>query len=110
MKSHAVIDARSLAFGQAIADRLRQNPDLVNRARATIARWLTSSSSPQVESTLAEWSAILAGPLSGVLAVLTDPGERATRLRQSNPFAGVLSQRERTAILLHYASHDEVPT
>lgn len=109
MKSHAVIDARGLAFGQPIADRLRQNPDLVNRARATIVRWLTSSS-PQVESALAEWSAIPAGPLQGVLAVLTDPGERATRLRQSNPFAGVLSQRERNAILLHYTSHDKVPT
>ena len=108
MRSHATIDARSLAFGQAIAARLGENPALVERARSTIARWLKSCS-PQTRSTLAEWNAILAGPPSGVLAVLTDPGERATRLRQSNPFAGVLSQRERTAILREYVTYDEGP-
>jgi len=34
-----------------------------------------------------------------VLELLTDPGEEATRLRQSSPFAGVLSEAERRSAL-----------
>jgi hypothetical protein len=49
---------------------------------------------------------VLDGPPEGVVAVLTGEDERATRLRQSNPFAGVLSQQERNAILLQFESHD----
>ena len=37
-----------------------------------------------------------------VLRVLKDPGENSTRLRQSSPFAGVLSDAERAAIYRVY--------
>jgi len=52
-----------------------------------------------VKRTLDEWIAILDGPLPGVIEVLTADDERATRLRQSNPFAGLLSNEERSRIL-----------
>ncbi len=45
-----------------------------------------------------EWQAILDGPHEGVVACLRERSERATRLRQSSPFAGLLTQRERRAI------------
>jgi hypothetical protein len=103
MTSHRQIDARSLAFGRAIAARLIEQPELVEHARANIDRWLKTCS-PGVARTLQEWLAVLDGPLSGTIELLTADDERATRLRQSNPFAGLLSNQERNRILRQF--HD----
>ena len=105
MRSHQWIDQRSLAFGRAIAARLESHPEVIAEARATLLRWLTTCS-PGTRRTLQEWLDILDGPPGGVIAILIGEDERATRLRQSNPFAGVLSQQERNAILLQFESHD----
>ncbi len=98
MKHHRRIDERSLAFGHAIAARLAEQPELIDHARATLARWMTTCS-PRSRSTLQEWESALTGPIGGVLELLTATDERATRLRQSNPFAGLLPEQERLAIL-----------
>jgi hypothetical protein len=105
MRDHRLIDARSLAFGRAIAAKLTERPELVEHARRNIARWLKTCSQG-VRPTLDEWLTVLDGPPEGVVALLTGTDERATRLRQSNPFAGVLSQQERLAILRRFKSHD----
>lgn len=41
------------------------------------------------------WSEILAQDVASIARFLVDPGERARELRQSSPFAGYLSPRER---------------
>ncbi len=105
MKNHDSIDKRSLALGQAVASRLRGDLSLIQRGRATLARWLTTCS-PQVRPALLEWDMLLQGPVSGVLETLTSVSESAVRLRQSNPFAGVLSARERTAILKEHEAYE----
>lgn len=109
MKDHVLIDERSLAFGRAVAARLADDPELMGRARATVVRWLATCS-PHVHPALREWLVALDGPAEGVIALLTGRDERAVRLRQSNPFAGVLSQRERTAILRQFESYDTAAT
>jgi hypothetical protein len=109
MRDHRLIDERSLAFGRAIAERLRQRPELVDRARATLQRWL-STSAASVRPALEEWQVALSGPVDGVIALLTGTDERAVRLRQSNPFAGVLSQSERNRILKQFEAHDSAAT
>jgi hypothetical protein len=109
MKDHRRIDERSLAFGHAMAVRLPSHPELLDRARTTLARWLTTCS-PSSRPALHEWETALAGPVEGVIALLTGLDERATRLRQSNPFAGLLSQQERNAILLQFESYDAAST
>jgi hypothetical protein len=109
MKSHELIDQRSLAFGQAIAARLEKNPELIDQARATLQRWL-GTSSPGVQKTLQEWMAAFdAGPTS-VVSLLTGTDERAVRLRQSSPFAGLLPDEERNAILLRFEAYDKSAT
>src|SRR5215216_2353654 len=105
MLDHHVIDERSLAFGHAIAIRLRECPELIERARATLHRWLQSCS-PRARAALEEWLAVLDQPVESVSALLTEAGERAVRLRQSNPFAGVLAPEERNAILKRFIRHD----
>ena len=109
MRDHRLIDERSLALAQAIAERLRQDPSLISLARANLKRWSTTCS-PGTRSTLEEWSAVLEGPIDGVLALLTDPGERAVRLRQSNPFAGALPSNVRNEIFLRFEARDKAAT
>ena len=105
MRDHESIDARSLAFGRAIAAMLLADPSLVEHGRANIARWL-STCSENARSTLLEWDEALKSPLPVVIDLLTNPNQRATRLRQSNPFAGLLPESQRRAILLEYTTHD----
>jgi len=65
-----------------------------------VRRW--QEASENVSPALAEWAQILASPASQVLALLTERSARATRLRQSSPFAGILTEEERRAV---YESH-----
>jgi len=108
MNRHRLIDERSLAFGKVIAERVARQPELIARARATTVRWLETCSAGS-RSTLEEWLMALNGPSEGVIALLTGSDERAARLRQSSPFAGVLTPQERTAIVRQFASHDAAP-
>ncbi len=105
MSAHDVIDQRSLVFGRAIADRLRVHPEYIAAARARLDRWYETAS-PGVRITLDEWRRELDGSLESVLRLLTSTDDRAIRLRQSNPFPGVLTEVERTAILRQFDRHD----
>lgn len=109
MKSHALIDERSLAFGRALAARLRDHPEMIEQAQSTLNRWLTSCS-PRARPALLEWRATLDGPIEGVLSLLTGRDERAVRLRQSNPFAGLLPNEERNEILRQFQSYEAQST
>ena len=70
-------------------------------ARANLQRWL--STNPVLA--LREWRRLLdTTPLPELLTLLRSPSEKAARLRQSSPFAGVLTPAERQAILNDYES------
>ena len=58
---------------------------------------------------LSEWEDILRGSPAQVAEFLEDRSERATRLRQSSPFAGVLTQGERKAIYESYSTRTYHP-
>jgi len=105
MPNHRHIDARSRALAVAVADELRRKPALVDVAKKNIAAWRRTSSS-RVQSTLEEWDNALKGSIEHVIELLTGEGERSVRLRQSNPFAGVLSSRQRTEILNRFSDRD----
>lgn len=105
MRDHRDIDRRSRAFGEAIAARLRERPELVSVARANLARWRLTASA-RVLPAFDQWSAALDGPFDELLALLTSPDERSTQLRQSNPFGGVLTEAERNAILREFAAYE----
>lgn len=105
MTDHRRIDERSLAFGRAIAAKVQADPKLILRAKANVERWLTTCS-PRAKTSLIEWLEMLNGPTHAIFDLLTSRDERATRLRQSNPFAGVLSSQERNAILRKFESDD----
>jgi hypothetical protein len=101
MRSHEWIDQRSLALHEAVAARLEAQPRLLEVARANLQRWLTTSDA----SVLREWWQLLeTAPLPALLVLLRSPGEKSARLRQSSPFAGLLTPQERQSILDAYES------
>jgi hypothetical protein len=96
VSSHRRIDERSLALHRAVAEKLRAHPELPEIARENLARWSRTAgrSLPYLE----EWQRILDGPADELLERIGREGEYMTALRQSSPFAGVLSPAERWAI------------
>lgn len=98
IRVHADHDRHGLAMGEAIAKKLIDDPTLVKRARAFLdKRWRAASARERKE--LAEWRSILRTSSPARLRkILTDPGERSTRLRQTLPFVGILSDDELRAI------------
>ncbi len=95
MPSHQEIDRRSLAMARAIVERIDADSARTGlaRARATCTHWMRVAPSPAVR----EWQILLAREWEAVRAILLRDDEEGARLRQSSPFTGVLSQRERWA-------------
>lgn len=92
MEPHRLAEARSLAYHRMVADRLATEPAILARARARVAAWLQQTPPPYYAL---QWAELLAGTLPALQRFLADPGEKATELRQSTPFAGAIDPRER---------------
>jgi len=104
MDRHRLAELRSLAFHRVVAERIRRDPAVLERARGRVQRWLADA--PHAFHARA-WAEALAGPTESVLALLVDPGERACELRQSTPFAGALGARERWALWREVAERSD---
>jgi len=94
---HRIIEARSLAMHCLAAQKIMRDPALLDQVRRTLEAWRVRYGKDTPRA-LDEWALILRRPWPQIAAFITDPGERATRLRQSTPFAGVLGARERARI------------
>ena len=94
---HRIIEARSLAMHCLIARKIAADPGLLAAARRRLAAWAAryGDGAPRA---LDEWRAILDRPWPVIAALITDAGESAARLRQSSPFAGVLTPSERRRV------------
>lgn len=101
-RTHAWIDDRSLALATATAAKLRAHPELLEIGRSNLLRW-KQTISPWPQS-LAEWDQILSEDVRSVTARLVEDTADGRRLRQSNPFAGVLTPQERLGIFEQYES------
>jgi hypothetical protein len=97
---HRRLDERSLALHRLIAKKIEASPALLDKARDNLRRWQEAGVSPS--PALAEWEQVIRGPVSQVAALLIERSERATRLRQSSPFCGILTEAERRTIYESY--------
>jgi predicted NAD/FAD-dependent oxidoreductase len=101
VRAHEWIDRRSLARHEAVAAKLEAQPQLLEVARANLQRWLSTNST----AALREWRQLLeTTPFPELLVLLRSNGDEAARLRQSSPFAGLLTPVERQSILNDYES------
>jgi hypothetical protein len=94
---HRRLDLRSLAMHTLIARKLARDPGLLAMARGNLKRW-GERWGGDAPAWLGEWQAILKRPWREVAALITELSPLATRLRQSSPFAGVLTPQERKRI------------
>jgi len=90
---HSDHDARSLAIGVALAALIEKDSSVFTRT----LKHLTSERPTNPDQK--EWLRILrSSSPARVRALLVEPGERATRLRQSLPFLRALTDSERSAL------------
>jgi len=100
--THQDIDHRSLMMHRIIAQRLRAQPELIAVAQANMARW----NCPE-HPALREWNGILASrSLEEIVQLIERDDEDACRLRQSAPFAGILSPKEVWELKHHFKNEN----
>lgn len=95
--SHRLLEARSLAMHAVIARKINRDPALLDIPRNNLKRW-RARWNENTPAWFEEWSGIMARPWPEIAALITEPSENAARLRQSSPFAGVLTTVERKRI------------
>ncbi|MCO8277609.1 helix-turn-helix domain-containing protein [Actinoplanes sp. TRM 88003] len=94
-------ELEQLWLHQAIAARFTAQPSAVLAIAEINLRRLRrlQPDGPEWE----RWDVLLAGAPEPVVEALTSPAQYAVRLRSASPFAGVLSERERRAVLDAFA-------
>ena len=99
MDLHRLAEERSVAYHHVIAERLRHQPEVLERARQRVQEWMVPEASGASTPFYArKWAEILAGDISSIAAFLIERSDLADELRQSSPFAGALQPRERWKI------------
>jgi hypothetical protein len=92
---HDRASSRNLAYHRAVARRLRA--PMVLEARHVLFRWREQG---KIDPRYADrWERILDGPLAEIRRALVEDSSDADDLRQSSPFAGMLSEPERQRII-----------
>ena len=103
MVLHSDIDKRSLCLARSLVEKIDQDPQHgIQTARSVCRRWMARGT----VSAVAEWERLLIRPWPAIRAVLLDKSDNGQRLRQSNPFCGILTPRERWAIYKRFASDE----
>lgn len=90
-RGHRTAELQSLAYHRLIAERL--NADIVEEARMRLDKWRKEG---QVDPRwAAEWQRVLDRPLPTIRRAISADSEKARALRQTSPFAGLLTEQER---------------
>jgi hypothetical protein len=94
-RTHRNPELLSLAYHRAVAHRLDEQ--VVRDARRRLERWRERGTiDPQCAD---EWELVLDMPLPKIATLISSDSKRARELRQSSPFAGVLTPQERRKLL-----------
>jgi hypothetical protein len=103
VKTHDGIDSRSLTMARRIVAKIDRDPvrEGLEHAREVCARWLEQGNVPAKE-----WMAILERPWPEIRSVLLDDSEEGKRLRQNDPFCGILTPAERWEIYREAARNE----
>jgi excisionase family DNA binding protein len=98
---------RSLWLAFAVAGRIAADPDVARSlARENLVR-MRENARGQAVSWLEEWDRLLDGAVADLLIALTSPSPRGRDLRQNSPFAGILSDDERSGVLDAWREHEQ---
>lgn len=93
--AHRNAEIQSLAYHRLVAERL--TPDLIDAARERVDRWEQSG---RLHSKWADaWREVLGRSPAAIKRALRSSGSSARQLRQTSPFAGVLTEHERRRLV-----------
>jgi excisionase family DNA binding protein len=101
---------RSLWLAYAVAGRIVADPARARQAAMENLARMRESSRGQARRWLDEWERLLAGPIEKLLQVLVSPSPKGRELRQNTPFAGVVGDAERFAVLEAWKDRDDEVT
>lgn len=96
-----------LGMFRLIADKIEQDPALLQVGLDNIARWIANGADQQHR--LLQWEAMIlaardsAAGMQLLLAALREDSEKAEHLREFSPFAGILTAKERRPFILECA-------
>lgn len=94
---HRRTEARSLALHTLIAEKIARDPRLLEIPKRNLNRWAARRGN-EAPRWIEEWRRLRKRPWQEVAATISEATERAARLRQSSPFAGVLTPQERQRV------------
>jgi hypothetical protein len=90
-RGHRTAELQALAYHRLVAERL--DDEVVDEARRRLRRWRQDG---RIHERWAdEWERILTMPLPRIARAISANTPRARELRQTSPFAGVLTEQER---------------
>jgi hypothetical protein len=103
VKTHNGIDRRSLTMARSIVAKIDGDPARggLAHARQVCARWVERGNVPA-----REWMAILQRSWPEIRSILLDDSEEGRRLRQNDPFCGILTPSERWEIYREAARNE----
>jgi hypothetical protein len=94
-RGHRVAELNSLAYHRLVGERLDEA--ILDQARRRLSRWKKMGRiNPRWAG---EWERILEQPVAKVAKAIGADTPRARELRQTSPFAGVLTEHERQRLL-----------
>jgi hypothetical protein len=92
---HRRADIRGLAYHRALAPQLRRSS--INDARHLIWQWREQGT---IDPRHADrWERVLGQPIPEIRRIIGEDTDESRELRQTSPFAGMLSEPERRAII-----------
>ena len=96
MKSPQHYDRFTFAYVNAVLVEAKKDEQILIRAQATLDRWkLQGSASPCHQ----EWCDLLRSNAEMIEATVCIETEFAAHMRKNSPFAGILSQQQRLALI-----------
>lgn len=95
MRTHQDIDQRSLQMVRRIVAKIDADPERrgLAHAKRVCDRWAT-----QGIASAREWQRLLEKPWEEIRALLLQENDEGQRLRQTDPFCGILTPNERWQI------------
>lgn len=95
-------------MARAIAEKIDADPDRKGllKARDICRRWYEKDPTPAI----AEWLSILDRPWEEIRSILLEETENGQRLRQSDPFCGILTPQERWDIYRRFQENAPITT
>jgi hypothetical protein len=100
---HKTIDKRSLELHKMVVQKMERHPDkVIHAALENISRWQKIPDIP--ENLLLKWKNILIHKkCCEIKKLLLSRSDESQQLRQSTPFCGILSEKERMKIFRKYS-------